>query len=148
MANLLALGGEIIGGGGNCSASNVDFDNTGTGLSSINVQDAITEVNTNVTKNNFTDPTNLFNYSSSNKYTFPSDGYVVIYASTNTTTIAKVSATIGCTANGYTITLEAMSIARASGNFTNSMFVRKGMTGYATETGTATGNTARFYPLV
>ena len=44
MANLLALGGEIIGGGGNCSASNVDFDNTGTTLSSTNVQDAIEEI--------------------------------------------------------------------------------------------------------
>ena len=119
-----------------------------TSASKCMLSDGVTSVEDVVEANDFSNPTNLFNYSSSNKYTFPSDGYVVVYASTDTTTIAKVSAVIGCAANSYIITLEAMSIARASGNFTNSMFVRKGMTGYATATGNAAANSsAYFYPL-
>ena len=35
---------RLSGGGGNCSASNVDFDNTSTSLTSTNVQDAIEEI--------------------------------------------------------------------------------------------------------
>ena len=42
MANLLALGGEIIGGGGSSlSASDIIYNNTTSGLSSTNVQGAI-----------------------------------------------------------------------------------------------------------
>ena len=74
MANILALGGEIIGSGGNCSASNVDFDNTGTGLSSVNVQDAIEEVNGKLTWGAWTAVSN-FN-KNNDKWTAPSNGFL------------------------------------------------------------------------
>ena len=52
---ILLIDGHPVGGGVNYSADNVEYDNTASGLSSTNIQDAIDEVNINAAnKSDFT----------------------------------------------------------------------------------------------
>lgn len=116
------------------SASNVSFDNTGTTLSSDNVQDAIDELNDDITKNTLGAFVDLTQYTNSSPYTAPSDGYIMtnVYG-TGATATAIVNSTIGLnvTYEGY--------------DNMNGLFVRKGMRLYGIVTGRAD---CRYYPLV
>lgn len=75
----------------------------------------------------------LTQYTSSNQYTAPSDGYILmnVYATGHTASII-VNGRIGITA-----TYNGSSLMQ-------SLYVKKGMTLYAT----ATGADARYYPII
>lgn len=105
--------------------------------------------NPEVIENNIGTSVDLLSYNSaSNKYTFPCDGYVALYASTNTTTYAKISVVLyGQSGSGNSVAHDALSIPRGSGNCSNVVFVRKGMQCYVVGSGTATYS-ANFVPLV
>lgn len=75
-----AINEAAQGGGGAPAASAVSYDNTGSGLSATDVQDAIDEVVDYVKANTVGTVVDLSSYATaSNKYTFPKDGYIYIY---------------------------------------------------------------------
>ena len=84
--------------------------------------------------------------SSSNRYTFPSDGYVALYASTNTSTYAKISVVLYGNQGSNSIAHDTLSLPRGSGNCSNVVFVKKGMKCYVSGSGTAP-YTSYFIPL-
>ena len=100
-------------------AKNMLFDNTESGLTATNVQDAIDEVNSNLAKNNLGTFVNLLAYdSSSNLYTFPEDGYVRVGGGTVEFHLYGADG-----ANSYVFTKTEPSTY-------SSLFVKKGMKCY------------------
>ena len=87
-------------------------------------------------------PVNVISYdSSSNKYTFPSDGYVNIissYAYSGSTAIVIMGAN-----NTSSFVIRANSTS--SGSDANGIFVKKGMQCYLAEKNT--GSSAYYYPF-
>lgn len=120
--NEVAQGGG--GGGQTVDADDVTYDNTQSGLTATNVQDAIDEL-ANV-PNDIGTTVDLESYSGSTFYTFPADGYI--------------SGATNSTCHLYGSTENSNYISVAAGN--SVIFVRKGM-----RVNTVTG-TFKFRPLV
>lgn len=115
------------------------YDNTGTGLSATNAQDAITELNGKLDKNNLGMPIDLSSYTQSNKYTLPSDGYIQARANSNIPTI--MVAIEGKNNDSPTFYLSAdWQTDRFA---TNSIYVKKGMHVYMI----SQNGGASFYPI-
>ena len=90
--------------------------------------------------NNHGNKVDLASYTStSNLYTFPSDGYVTMNSTTTST--GKLSGALYSADNHY---VASMSTAINGVYFANSWYVRKGMKCYVVVSG---GIVAEFYPL-
>lgn len=103
----------------------------------------------NYDANNLGTAVNITAYNSAtNKYTFPSDGYVRLYGDTNgSTTYAVVGISLyGANEQVYT-GYNVTSLARAGGTVSQLVYVKKGMKCYCSLSGTATGSVT-YYPLV
>ena len=83
--SLVAAINEVAGGGGgSVTAAAVSYDNTGSGLSATDVQNAIDELESNASAYTFGTTVDITSYFGSNTYTVPSDGYIS-FTSNNTT---------------------------------------------------------------
>lgn len=124
------------------TASDITYDNTSSGLSATDVQDAIDEVNGKV--NDIDDrisaytlgtAIDLISYtSSSNPYVFQSDGYLNLGASVSSGTYIQVK-----------ISSVLISIARYNASDSVVIYVRKGMNVYISAKGGSAS--LKFYPL-
>lgn len=149
MAIRKVINGEAINldngsGGGSITAADVSYDNTDSGLDATNAQDAIDELKSDLSdiKNNTNigTPVNLGAYSSTNKFTFPDNGYVVLYAQGNTSdSFVHISGENG----SGDIAMNCKSPDSAAR--INTLYVIKGMKVYG---GGSNGGSAAYYPLV
>lgn len=106
------------------------YDNTGTGLSATNAQDAITELNgklNQLTNNNIGTVTNLNSYTDANRFTVPADGYITIQFPTTKTVNNACVALYG--ENGESITsFGTVTNSNINANYQNiAVFAKKGM---------------------
>ena len=106
------------------------------------IADDVTTQISNLTKNQLGNRVDLLSYSASNLYTVPSDGYVYILADTPTGTNAKVF----FRQNGTDI-FNVGAAGNGSSYGRNALFVKKGMTIYATAEGSGF-KYAFYYPLI
>ena len=129
------------------AAADITFDNTETGMQADDVQDAITELKSNLTDledrqdlNSFGTPTTL----TTSYYTTPCDGYLRCgcYYGTSHYIAVEIkgaddaqSFEVGCVGN-----------VNSGGRF--ACFVRKGMKLKITANSSSQNNDAKFYPLV
>lgn len=133
-------------------AGDINYDNTVSGLTANKVQGAIDEnaaaintINSNLSATEFGATVALANsiYTVASPYTFPSDGYVIVYSPTNAYRIIIHDSSNSSATSRYfsvgTVTTPNDSII--------SVFVRKGMTAYNTYNVIPTGASANFYPL-
>ena len=123
---------DTISGGNTYPASQVSYDNTESGLDADNAQDAIDEVADRINSNIIGTAVNISKYTSSNQYTFPSDGYVQIRS-------VSAGSYISFKINGITW------LSRQAGSDYQLLYVKKGMKGYVY--GTQGEYEAYFYPL-
>ena len=101
-----------------------------------------TDAITNLQKNNLGVRVAIGGYNStSNLYTFPSDGYVRAYSYNNTTNVFLVGSS-GSTAGTDVVSFSVTSVT--SNNMSNSIFVRKGMKCYCSA---ANSTDVYFHPL-
>ena len=115
------------------------YDNTGTGLSATNAQDAITELNGKLEQNNIGKSIDLSSYTQSNKYILFSDGYIQARASsTNLTIMVAIEGK-----NNDSPTFYLSADWQTDRYATNSIYVKKGMRVYMI----STNGGASFYPL-
>lgn len=117
-------------------ADDVIYDNTDSGLTANNVQDAIDEVESRISAYTLGTAMDLISYtSSSNPYIFQSDGYLYLRASTTSGSyiIAKINDTFSV-------------ISRYNSCDYCALFVRKGMSVFIAAKSTGTLE-AKFYPL-
>lgn len=114
----------------------VGYDNTTSGMSANNVQDAIDELNADITAHTLGTSVDISSYTGAD-YTCPSDGYVKVYASG--TAGNKVQVSIG----GVSDMLYARCVLSGYGD-ADSIFVRKGTT---VRIASIAGGTAEFIPL-
>ena len=119
-------------------ASNTTFDNTGTGMSATTVQNALTELNSNLSANTLGTQVDLKAYTYESKYTFPKDGYV----------IASTDNTVGSTAvvniydkNGVGLSNIVARTSTANAPVSLVTYVKAGMQGIGS------GITALYKPL-
>lgn len=98
------------------------------------VTDGAGNVLSRVGKNNLGAWVDIRSYTSNNKYTFPSDGYVFVYNASNTSSYVSIE---GATDAGSSLALGTTNSGRVG------MFVKKGMKCYTVGTVSA----ARFNPL-
>lgn len=90
--------------------------------------------------NNYGNKVNIASYNSaSNKYTFPSDGYVTMNSSSTTT--GKLNGALYSADNKY---IASMTATISGAYYANSWYVRKGMKCYVELSGSMV---AEFYPL-
>ena len=116
-------------------ASDINYDNTLSGLTSNKVQGAVDElaadvdtINSNLSKNNIGTAIDISGYDSNNKYTIPSDGYVYITIHTGTGIVsAVIEGSNGL--NNTVISVQQTYDAK-------SLYVRKGMKVYVSGSGT------------
>lgn len=131
-----AINEAAQGGGGSPAASAVSYDNSGSGLSATDVQDAIDEVSDIITRSEAGTFVDISSYNTgANKYTFPSDGYV--YQSTGGT--LTVSQMFGSN------DVKIGELVCESGNATM-VFVRKSSKIFLS-TNTGADNVFKFIPL-
>ena len=107
------------------AAEDITFDNTGTGMQADDVQDAITELKSNLTELSYTSfgtAVNVKSYTSSNKFTIPKDGYIQLSCSTGAGNFCN--ATIG-DSGGLGFSIGCVGSASTYGYF--AIFVKKGM---------------------
>lgn len=124
------------GGGGTPAASAVSYDNTGSGLTATDVQDAIDELADPV--NDAGTAVDLSTYNSAaNKYTAPSDGYIFA-------TITTQSDTAAVSVYGSNDTI-IDSILESTPYSKRGLFIRKGMKMFSQFTGSS--GSAKFIPL-
>ena len=115
------------------------YDNTGTGLSATNAQDAITELNGKLEQSNIVETVNLSSYTQSNKYTLPSDGYIQARANSNIPTIM-----VAIEGKNSDSPIFYLSADWQTDRFaTNSIYVKKGMHVYMI----SQNGGASFYPI-
>lgn len=117
MGDVYMLNGKILSGLPN-HAKNIIFDNTDTTLSSTNTENAIKEVNSNLTKYNQGARVSLVGTTSVNPYIAPSDGYICVINSGSNT--------------GFVAIDEEISIGGAIGRY--GTFVRKNSHSYVNGT--------------
>ena len=140
--SLVAAINEVAqGGGGSPAASAVSYDNTGSGLTATDVQDALDEINSYVTKNTFETPSvDLTSYtSSSNMYEFETDGYAHVYSAAGGNTASLIIRSASGTGE--------IEIKATGANEQDNIFVRKGMHAFV-NVNTGTGNGFNFMKLV
>ena len=143
----------VVYGGANNNANDIKYDNTNSGLSAENIQAAIDEIvaggvgGGNSTANCFGTPVDLKDYTKTNKYTFPSDGYVVLRVTGSSATNNGNVFIFG--ADNTTQTQDfAISVGNTADNLaqSDSVFVRKGM--HCSCSLSSISVTAKFYPLI
>jgi hypothetical protein len=136
----IAIGDTIVPNT-NCSATNVTSEIKVINADIDEVKSDLTDLETNVSKNKLENSSvvNLFNYSSSNKYTAPSDGYVCIGVNT---------------ASGYGAVIiqgsneeHLFTLNVREGYEAVSVFVRKGMKIYPGEASAVENLTCEFIAL-
>lgn len=117
-------------------AKEMIFDNTGTDLISTNAEDAIKEVNSNLSKHTLGTIVNITSYNPSNPYICPSDGYIRV---TSGGVGGEQFAMMDGLALGMVIGTSTEPICRLS------VFVRKG-SAISTQSNSISG-TGEFIPL-
>ena len=138
MGDVYMLNGKILSGLPN-HAKDIEFDNTGSPLISTNTEDAIKEVNSNLTANNLVSPVDITSYNDvNNKYTFPTDGYLSLSSRADTGNFLA-SYLYGAD--------EAVRLSVIALYDVTIISVKKGMTTYVYNN-VGTGNLARFYGVV
>ena len=98
-------------------------------------------------KNKFKPIVDISSYNSaSNKYTFPEDGYVRLYADTNgSSTYANVGVYIYSSDESAYAMFTALSLPRAGGGAVNLAYVKRGMKAYCVINGTASATSGVGY---
>lgn len=125
--------------GDTVSADNVTYDNTSSGLTATDVQDAIDEVNGRIAKHDISS-TNYYHLELDTPYIVPSDGYFVVRCSN-----APTSYAIG-NISGVTVVSIVSDMQTTATTYPNSaVFVKKGAT---ISVSGSTGSDGVFYPLV
>lgn len=125
--------------GDTVSANNVTYDNTSSGLTATNPQDAIDEVYGRIAKHDISS-TNYYHLELDTPYTVPSDGYFVVRCNTASTSyiMGKIS--------GVTVITLISDIQTTAVAYPNSaVFVKAGAT---ISVSGSTGSDGVFYPLV
>lgn len=141
-----------VGGSSSLDAVDVDYDNTVSGLTATDVQAAIDEeaaaintINSNLAeleKNDLSATIDISNYTSSNMYTCPSDGYLIANANSSGSVSSVAIVGSGGDPNNRVL-LEA---SYATGRTIVPVFIKKGMMLYK-NSGTGTYG-MNFKPLV
>lgn len=124
-------------------AADIVFDNTGTGLTATNAQDAIEEINTNVSKNTLGTAVDISSYTNT-PYQTPSDGYVQLIANVNGD-YALIQ--IGNYSGGVFTPMITQNVARLSVHnapVRNVIYIKKGM--YLLQTGLSGTAEIKFIP--
>ena len=130
-------------------AREVLFDNTGTTLQSDNVQDAISEIDSDLSKHNIGNVVDLSGYTSTAKYTFPSDGYIRMSFDTTAGINAYAAVQVHSgdnDSNYFTMTCDATSANEGRWN-SATLFVKKGMrvSNFVSDN---TNAILKFYPII
>ena len=116
-------------------ASDVSYNNTSSGMTATNVQDAIDELQAENLKTKLDNYVDISGATSSNPYTIPADGYIYLYCvSTN-----PASLTISSISSRY------IEISASATSPSASVFVKKGMQVYVASG--QTPNIARYFKL-
>ena len=127
-------------------ASQVLFNNTGTDLISTNAEDAIKEVNSNLSAHTFGSVVNISNYTdSSNPYVFPNDGYINLSAQGDTSICAFILT--GGSGN-VTQTVFGRTVSGTAKWDNKLVYVKKGMSCYHKTDISSGTQGATFIPLV
>lgn len=119
--SLVAAINAISGGGGAVAASAVSYDNTDSGLTATNVQDAIDEVANITGMTTIGSSVDLTTYTFASPYTAQSDGYMECYAANLANAYAN-----GHITDGVTDIKNTVSGVSGVAPFSSIVFVKKG----------------------
>lgn len=109
----------------NIEASDVSYDNTQSGMTATDVQEAVDELKSNLTDlsfDHFGTLVNVKSYTSSNKFTIPKDGYIQLSCTTGAGNYCNATISDG-NGNGFSIGC----VGSGSTYGYESCFVKKGM---------------------